>query len=77
MTRGSSSLNIGPLKQTLGRGKNDGEIGRKERDIRMNEILYKIGIAYNNWYATKDPKYKEEWYELIKKFEEEYDVEKT
>ena len=45
--------------------------------IKINEILYKIGIAYNNWYATKDPKYKEEWYELIKKFEEAYDVEKT
>ena len=43
----------------------------------MNEILYKIGIAYNNWYKTRDPKYKDEWYELIKKFEEAYDVEKT
>jgi hypothetical protein len=38
----------------------------------MNEILYKIGIVYNNWYVTKDPKYKEEWYELVKKFEEVY-----
>jgi hypothetical protein len=38
----------------------------------MNEILYKIGIAYNNWYKTKDPKYKDEWYELIEQFDEEY-----
>ena len=36
----------------------------------MNEILYKIGIAYNNWYVTKDQKYKEEWYELGKEFDE-------
>jgi hypothetical protein len=38
----------------------------------MNEILYKISIAYNNWYVTKDPKYKEEWYKLIEQFDEEY-----
>ena len=38
----------------------------------MNEILYKIGIAYNNWYKTKDPKYKDEWYELVEQFDEEY-----
>jgi hypothetical protein len=56
----------------LGLAKNDGEIGKKERDIKMNEILYKIGIAYNNWYKTKDPKYKDEWYELIEQFDEEY-----
>ena len=38
----------------------------------MNEIFYKIGIAYNNWYVTKDLKYREEWYELVKKFDEKY-----
>jgi hypothetical protein len=43
----------------------------------MNEILYKIGIAYNNWYVTKDPKYKEEWYELVEQFDEEYNKNAT
>jgi hypothetical protein len=32
------------------------------------KILEKIDEAANNWEKTKDPKYKDEWYKLIKEY---------
>ena len=31
-------------------------------------ILKKINEAANNWNKTKDPKYKEIWYKLVKEY---------
>ena len=31
-------------------------------------ILNKINEAANNWNKTKDPKYKEIWYKLVKEY---------
>ena len=31
-------------------------------------LMEKISLAANNWEKTKDPKYKDEWYSLVKKY---------
>ncbi len=35
---------------------------------RADTIQSKIDEAANNWNKTKNPKYKENWYKLIKEF---------
>ena len=34
----------------------------------MNKLLNQINEAANNWNKTKDPKYKDLWYKLVKEF---------
>jgi len=34
----------------------------------MKKIMFKINEAANNWNKTKNTKYKEEWYKLVKEF---------
>ena len=34
----------------------------------MEKLLKKIDEAANNWNKTKDPKYKDLWYKLIKEY---------
>ena len=34
----------------------------------MNRLLNQINEAANNWHKTKDPRYKDQWYKLIKEF---------
>ena len=34
----------------------------------MNNLLKQINEAANNWNKTKDPKYKDLWYKLVKEF---------
>jgi hypothetical protein len=36
--------------------------------------LNKINIAAQNWERTRDPKYKKEWYKLIKDYSKRLDV---
>jgi hypothetical protein len=34
----------------------------------MTNLLKRLDEAANNWHKTKDPRYKDQWYKLIKEF---------
>ena len=36
--------------------------------MHTNLIIFKINEAAKNWERTKEQKYKDEWYQLIKEF---------
>jgi len=38
----------------------------KMRNVIIKNITDKADQAANNWNKTRDPKYKQEWYELVK-----------
>ena len=38
----------------------------------MNNLLKQINEAANNWHKTKDPRYKDQWYKLVKEFANGY-----
>ena len=40
----------------------------KKMDGEQNHMQSKIDEAANNWNKTKDPKYKDLWYKLVRKY---------
>ena len=36
------------------------------RNAVLKNITDKADLAANNWHRTKDPKYREEWYKILK-----------
>jgi hypothetical protein len=36
------------------------------RSAVLKNITDKADLAARNWHATKDPKYREEWYKILK-----------
>ena len=34
----------------------------------MTNLLKRLDEAANNWHKTKDPRYKDQWYKLVKEF---------
>lgn len=34
----------------------------------MNKLIFLINEAARNWEQTRDPKYKKEWYDLLKEY---------
>ena len=71
MVEGTAWLNNGLLTSCLDRNQERGHVYiRKEKTNPRSAILKNItdraDQAAKNWHATKDPKYRDEWYKILK-----------
>ena len=71
MVEGTAWLNSGLLTLCLDRNQKRGYVYTKRERIKprsavLRNITDKADQAANNWHRTKDPKYREEWYKILK-----------
>jgi hypothetical protein len=71
MVEGTAWLNNGLLTLCLDRNQKRGYVYTKRertnpRSAVLRNITAKADQAANNWHRTKDPKYREEWYKILK-----------
>ena len=71
MVEGTAWLNSGLLTSCLDRNQRRGYVYTKRERINprsavLRNITDKADQAANNWHRTKDPKYREEWYKILK-----------
>ena len=71
MVEGTAWLNNGLLTSCLDQNQRRGYVYTKRERINprsavLKNITDKADQAANNWHRTKDPKYREEWYKILK-----------
>ena len=71
MVEGTAWLNSGLLTSCLDRNQRRGYVYTRRERINprsavLKNITDKADQAANNWHRTKDPKYREEWYKILK-----------
>jgi len=71
MVEGTAWLNNGLLTSCLDQNQRRGYVYTKRERINprsavLRNITDKADQAANNWHRTKDPKYREEWYKILK-----------
>ena len=71
MVEGTTWLNNDLRTTFLGRNQERGPVSIKRtkinpRNVVLKNITDKADQAAKNWHKTKDPKYKQEWYKILK-----------
>ena len=71
MVEGTAWLNSGLLTSCLDRNQRRGYVYTKRERINprsavLKNITDKADQAAKNWHRTKDPKYRDEWYKILK-----------
>ena len=71
MVEGTAWLNNGLLTSCLDQNQERGHVYTKRiktnpRSAVLRNITDKADQAAKNWHRTKDPKYREEWYKILK-----------
>ena len=71
MVEGTAWLSNGLLTSCLDQNQRRGYVYTKRERINprnavLKNITDKADQAARNWHATKDPKYREEWYKILK-----------
>ena len=71
MVEGTTWLNNDLRTTFLGQNQERGPVSIKRtkinpRNVVLKNITDKADQAAKNWHKTKDPKYKQEWYKILK-----------
>ena len=71
MVKGTAWLNKNLLTSSQDHNLERGHVSTKREKINprnavLKNITAKADQAANNWQRTKDPKYKQEWYKILK-----------
>ena len=71
MVEGTAWLSNGLLTSSQDQNQERGHVytrnqKKNPRNAVLRNITAKADQAANNWHRTKDPKYREEWYKILK-----------